>query len=103
MSLKNFRSYQLSVQFYKECLKLRLPTHLKDQMLRASSSICLNLSEGSAKGTLRDRVRFYRIALGSQRECATILELLSEPSVTAIKLCDQVGAHIYRLVHSPHA
>jgi four helix bundle protein len=103
MALMNFRSYQLSVQFYKECLKLRLPAHLKDQMLRASSSICLNLAEGSAKGTYKDRVRFYRIALGSQRECAAILDLISERPATALQLCDQVGAHVYKLVQSPVA
>ena len=102
-SLANFRSYQLAVQFYREALKLKLPSHLRDQMARASSSVVLNLAEGSAKGTIRDRVRFYRIALGSQRECFAILDLLVEKPVHIANLCDQLGGHIYRLVHSPKA
>ena len=60
----------------------------------------LNLSEGSAKGTAKDRRRFYRIALGSQRECAPILDLLPEYEFEIADICDQLGAHLYRLVHS---
>lgn len=100
MSLSNFRSYQLSIRFYREALRLKLPSHLRDQMLRASSSVVLNLSEGSAKGTVKDRARFYRIALGSQRECAAILELLPQCELEVASLCDQLGAHVYRLVHA---
>jgi four helix bundle protein len=103
MSLANFRTYQLSIQFYREVLPLRLPSHLRDQLLRATSSITLNLAEGSAKGTLPDRLRFYRISLGSQRECAAILALLPEPHAAISSLCDQLGAHVYKLVHSPRA
>ena len=103
MSLANFRSYQLSLQFYRHVLPLRLPTHLRDQLLRAASSIGLNLAEGSAKPTLADRLRFCRISLGSQRECVAILDLLAEPKSAIASLCDQLGAHIYRLVHSPKA
>lgn len=100
MSLSNFRTYQLSLQFYRQAATLKLPSHLRDQMLRASSSVCLNLAEGSAKGTVKDRLRFYRIALGSQRECSAILELSFSISTEPTKLCDQLGAHLYRLVHS---
>jgi hypothetical protein len=40
--LKNFKTYQLSIQFYQACEKLKLPRHLKDQLVRASSSVALN-------------------------------------------------------------
>lgn len=101
MSLKNFRSYQLAVEFYREVSRLKFPSHLRDQMLRASSSICLNLAEGSAKATVKDRMRFYRIALGSLRECQAILDLLPEVELqtgTSIaSLADRLGANIYGL------
>lgn len=100
MSLANFRSYQLSIQFYREASQVKLPYHLRDQFVRAASSITLNLAEGSAKGTAKDRLRFYRIAFGSQRECAAVLDLVQQPELRIAALCDQLGAHLYRLVHS---
>lgn len=61
--LKNFRIFQLSVSLYRECLKLRLPRHLKDQMDRATSSIALNFAEGYGKSSPNDRNKFFTISL----------------------------------------
>lgn len=69
--LKHFRTYQLSLQFYQACAQLRIPRHLKDQLLRAASSISLNLAEGSAKPTKKDQMKFFFISFGSLRECTT--------------------------------
>ena len=60
--MRTFKAYQLSLHFYKNCTEVKLPRHLQDQLLRASSSICLNLAEGSARRTPRDRRKFYNIA-----------------------------------------
>ncbi|RMG42542.1 MAG: four helix bundle protein, partial [Candidatus Dadabacteria bacterium] len=43
---KTFRTLQLAIAFYKLCRLQPLRGNLKDQLLRASSSIALNLSEG---------------------------------------------------------
>ncbi len=98
--LKNFRSYQLAVQFHQSCQTIRLPGYLKDQLLRASSSIALNLSEGSAKPTRRDQLKFYFIALGSLRECQAALDLAPQAPPELVQLADQLGGHVYRLCHS---
>ena len=45
MPLKNFRSYDLAVELYRKCKGIPLPSYAKDQLLRASMSICLNLAE----------------------------------------------------------
>ena len=58
--LKNFRTYHLAVQLYHACEKVQARSHLKDQLLRASLSIVLNLSEGSAKPTEKDRMALLR-------------------------------------------
>ena len=46
--LKNFRTFHQAVNFYRQVAGLRMPTHLKDQLLRAASSVPLNLAEGAA-------------------------------------------------------
>ncbi len=100
MSLKNFKTYQLALRFYKTT-KPKGPPNLRDQFQRAASSVVLNLAEGSAKPTQADRRRFYHMALGSQRECAAILEMLDN-SNEAASLCDELGACLFTLAKSPN-
>jgi len=95
--LKNFRTYQLSIQFHRNCSQLKLDHDLKRQLNRASSSIVLNLAEGSGKPTWKDKRRFYSFSLGSLRECQAILDL-SEASSDMYDLSDKLGAYIYKLI-----
>ena len=92
----SFRTYELAVQFYRQTRALSLPRHLKDQFDRAASSIALNLREGSAKSSRRDRLRYYEIALGSTRECQAIYDLAQFQDETAKQL-DAVAASAYQL------
>ena len=94
--LKKFITYQVSLEFYKMGQSVSMPKHLKDQFDRASSSVCLNLAEGSARGTERDRQRFYRISFASLRECQSILELQNSKHEVDL-LADRLGALLYRL------
>jgi four helix bundle protein len=95
--LHNFRSYQLAVQFYRQAKGLKLPYHLKDQFLRAASSVALNLSEGSAKETVKDRRRFYRIALGSIRECQAVIDLASPTADHLEQSLTLLAKHVFKL------
>jgi four helix bundle protein len=75
-----------------------MPHHLKDQLLRASSSVVLNLSEGSARPTAKDRLRFYFMAFASLREIQGIADL--EDALEDFKPeLDRLAAHLYRLTH----
>ncbi len=48
----------------------------RDQWLRASQSIPLNIAEGNGKTAHADRRRFFEIARGSALECAAIQDVL---------------------------
>lgn len=50
--------------------------HARDQLLRASQSIPLNIAEGNGRGTTADRRRFFEIARGSALECAAVQDCL---------------------------
>jgi len=94
--LSNFTAYQLALELYRECEKVHCPHALKDQLTRASLSICLNLAEGSGKMTTKDQRRFYSIARGSCRETQALIQILNRTELTT--LSDRVGALIYRLI-----
>lgn len=73
--------YRASLDFaaysYELAKRLKsLDRHARDQLLRASQSIALNIAEGCGKFPSPDRRRFLQIAGGSARECGAILDIL---------------------------
>ena len=94
----NFRTYKIAVEFYRQCQNLCLPTHLREQLNRASSSIALNLAEGYGRGTKKDQKRFFSIAFGSVRECQSILDLATNIDPALRQLLDSLAAHNYKLI-----
>ncbi len=50
--------------------------HARDQWLRASQSIPLNIADGNGKSTEPDRRKYFEIARGSALECAAIQDVL---------------------------
>ncbi len=93
--LQKFRTYQLALDFYQQCDHLSVPMHLRDQLKRAAASIVLNLAEGSAKPTEKDRKRFYSIALGSYRETQAVLQMTR--NFELLRKSDHLGACLYKL------
>ena len=74
--------YRVSLQFvawsYRLSGALRgLDRHARDQLLRASQSIPLNIAEGNGKRPGPDRRRFWHIAYGSTLACAAVLDVLA--------------------------
>ena len=74
--------YQASVEFAGWAFGIAAglaPAHraARDQILRASQSIALNIAEGNGKRPGPDRARFLHIAAGSALECAAILDVLA--------------------------
>jgi len=54
-----------------------IPRFARDQLVRASLSIMLNIAEGSAKFSKKDRRNFYVTARGSIFECASLISFLN--------------------------
>ena len=69
---------------YYFCEELKGHRNAKDQLLRASQAIPLNIAEGNGKATDGDRRRYFEIARGSALECGAIQDLL--------EVCGALGA-----------
>ena len=73
--------YRLALQYVSwvfeisECLSGKYG-NARDQLLRASQSIPLNIAEGNGKVTERDHGRYFEIARASALECAAIQDVL---------------------------
>ena len=96
--------YRAAIEYvgwsYRLCTVLKAEHRAaKDQLLRASQSIPLNIAEGNGKATEPDRRRFFEIARGSALECAAIQDVLEvcgaltrDDSLHAKALLDRVVA-----------
>ena len=95
----NFRTLNIADELYgmisdsSEEFKL----FLKDQLLRASSSVVLNLVEGNARRTSKDKRRFYNYAYASAKEVKAGLRLAGLCDKKVYELCDRVCASTFKL------
>ena len=98
----NLNHYQLDVykeakKFRKECYLLinKLPIsekyNLIDQIRRASTSVLLNISEGSTRKSQVERNRYYEISRGSVVEIDTCLEIIFDENWLKMEELEQVG------------
>jgi four helix bundle protein len=100
VSVKTFRTLDLAIKFYEKVEAQKISGHLRDQILRAAFSVSLNLSEGNAKRSVKEKKRFYQIAYGSIQECKIILKLAKVDDPEIINMADKLGAWIFNLLKS---
>ena len=74
MNNKNFRTYDLSVSFYRMASGLKLKGDARNQLDRASRSIALNLAEGRGKRTMNDS-SFAKASEDEQRNALSAVAL----------------------------
>lgn len=98
--MKTFRTLELAIEFHELAVNLKVSGHLRDQLLRAASSIPLNLSEGNAKYSVKEKKRFYQTAYASLKECQTILKMAKPDDAKAHATADHLGACLYKLLES---
>ena len=101
------KSHELTLNIYR--VTERFPREekfgLTSQMRRSSSSIPMNIIEGSGRNSLGEYIHFLGIALGSCREIeyqiflAKDLKLISEKEYVLFRSdCDEIGRMIYGLI-----
>lgn len=93
--MKEFRSLKMAINQYEQIKSLGLKGEIRSQIERAALSVALNLSEGDAKHSQKDRARFFNIAYASQKELQTILLIIGNTRLT--DSADRLGAMIFCL------
>ena len=108
---KSFSVYNDSRFFYQKIIiladKIKIYS-LRDQILRASLSIVLNIAEGSAKKSDKDFARFLEHSIGSINEVVACLDVLLDLKIIekdshsqfiteAEKITKQLGGFIKKL------
>lgn len=68
----------------------KIPAYAKNQLGRASLSVVLNIAEGSAKFTKKDRRSFFVIARGSVFESAAMIDILHAENEISLALQTQL-------------
>ncbi len=71
------KSFAVNKKIYQYLKRNReIPAYVKNQLGRSSLSVMLNIAEGTAKTSSKDRRNFYTIARGSTFESAAIIKFL---------------------------
>jgi four helix bundle protein len=100
--------YRTAIEYaswaYRLCERLKGHRNAKEQLIRASQAIPLNIAEGNGKATEGDRRRFFEIARGSALECGAIQDVLeacqglaSADNAEAKKILDRIVAMLTKL------
>jgi four helix bundle protein len=95
--------YQVSIQLLSLIFQTirKIPpgySFLSDQLKRASLSIPLNIAEGNAKFSLKERARFFKIARASANECAAIFDASDALQIIDKETCQKNKSLLYRIV-----
>jgi four helix bundle protein len=100
--------YNLAIEYvgwvWTFCENLKGHRNAKDQIIRASQSIPVNIAEGNGKATEGDRRRYFEIARGSALECGAIQDVLqvckalsSEDNIRQKNILDRIVAMLTKL------
>ena len=83
------KAFAINIEIYKFLKHNKLiPPYMKNQLGRASLSVMLNIAEGTAKTSHKDRSNFYTISRASAFECASLIKFLASENEISIELAN---------------
>jgi four helix bundle protein len=96
MFYESLTVYQKTFSVNKKIYRLlknnkTIPSYMKNQLGRASLSIMLNIAEGTAKSSAKDRKNFYTTARASAFETTSLIKFL----VSENEIKNELGEEIY--------
>ena len=102
-SHEKLRVYCLSIEFVAWAYNIAktfkgIDQSVKDQIIRASQSIPLNIAEGNGRKPTADRSRFFQIAYGSALECAAIIDVLFACKVIQLEESEKAKNYLDQIV-----
>jgi four helix bundle protein len=87
------KAFAVNKEIYKFLKKNKsIPPYIKNQLGRASLSVMLNITEGTAETSSKDRRNFYVIARGSAFESASFIKFLASEK----EIPEETAGIIYR-------
>ncbi len=96
---RNLEAYKQGRLFNKNVYQL-LKNHpeidrgLRDQFSRASTSILLNIAEGSGRFAPKDKKHFYVVSRASALECMAIVDILTDIEIISVELAEENIQHL---------
>jgi four helix bundle protein len=105
---ENLDVYRTAIEYvgwaFQLCERLKGHRNAKEQLLRASQAMPLNIAEGNGKATDGDRRRYFEIARASALECGAVQDVLvvcgalsSEENTGAKQVLDRIVAMLTKL------
>jgi four helix bundle protein len=112
-SFENLEVYQTALNWVEHAdhlckiLKGKVSGSLLDQLMRAATSIPLNIAEGNGRWHKREKRQFFWIARGSSFECVSIIQVVKrkglitlEDYTAAYDLLERISKMLSRLIQS---
>ncbi len=95
--------YRLSITFvgHANTIVRELPpgnAPIADQLMRAATSVSLNIAEGAGEYSGKEKARFYRMAKRSATECAAVLDVCRELELAPHEVLVRGREQLLRLV-----
>jgi len=85
-------AYRLALELLSQVREMQIAdVRLRDQIIRAAKSVCLNIAEGAGRGSDADKKRVYAIARGECCEAAAAIDV-----ARAAGDCDSTGGSAAR-------
>ena len=108
LDYRKMRAYMLAREFYEVVVQQSRERgwrdrELMDQLMRASSSIGLNIAEGAGEFSRAEKNRFFRIARRSARERSAAVDMIAVGTacprlVEASSKLDQISALLTTMI-----